>query len=74
MEAVTALGLDPGSVFKTLLATVDGAARSQTVVAIVPADRRLNLKALAKAAGGKKASMADPAVAERLTGYVVGGI
>lgn len=70
-EAVEALGLDPPTVFKTLLAVID---RSETVVAVVPATHRLDLKALAKAAGGKKATMADPADAERLTGYVVGGI
>lgn len=70
-EAAEALGLDPGQVFKTLLATVDGA---ETVVAVVPVDRRLDLKALARAAGAKKATMADPGDAERLTGYVVGGI
>ncbi len=70
-EAVEALGLDPSTVFKTLLAVVDG---SDTVVAVVPVANRLDLKALAGAAGGKKAVMADPADAERLTGYVVGGI
>ena len=71
VEAAELLGLDPSQVFKTLLATVDGA---ETVVAVVPVDRRLDLKALARAAGAKKASMADPVDAERLTGYVVGGI
>ena len=71
LEAAEAMGLDPTAVFKTLLATVDG---TDTVVAVVPVAHRLNLKALAKAAGGKKAVMTDPAVAERLTGYVVGGI
>jgi Cys-tRNA(Pro)/Cys-tRNA(Cys) deacylase len=70
-EAAELLGLDPAAVFKTLLAVVDGSA---TVVAVVPVSARLNLKQLARAAGGKKAAMADPAVAERLTGYVVGGI
>lgn len=70
-EAVEALGLDPSGVFKTLLATVDG---SETVVAVLPVGRQLDLKALARAAGAKKAAMADPAAAERLTGYVVGGI
>ncbi len=70
LEAATALGLDPERVFKTLLADVDG----RLVVGIVPVTGKLDLKALAAAAGGKKASMADPAVAERRTGYVVGGI
>ena len=71
LEAVDALGLEPATVFKTLLAVVD---RSETVVAVVPVTNQLDLKALAKAAGGKKATMADPAEAERMTGYVVGGI
>jgi len=70
MEAATALGLDPDQVFKTLLADVDG----RLVVGIVPVTGKLDLKALAAAVGGKKAVMADPAVAERRTGYVVGGI
>lgn len=70
MEAATALGLDPDRVFKTLLAEVDG----RLVVGIVPVTARLDLKALAAAVGGKRATMADPAVAERRTGYVVGGI
>jgi Cys-tRNA(Pro)/Cys-tRNA(Cys) deacylase len=70
LEAAEALGLDPATVFKTLLADVDG----ELVVAIVPVSGLLDLKALAAAAGGKKAAMADPAVAERVTGYVVGGI
>jgi len=70
MEAAQALGLDPAQVFKTLLADVDG----RLVVAVVPVDRSLDLKALAAAAGGKRAVMAEPAAAERATGYVVGGI
>ena len=60
----------PRPVFKTLLADVDG----RLVVAVVPVDRSLDLKALATAVGGKRAVMAEPAVAERATGYVVGGI
>lgn len=56
--------------FKTLLADVDG----RLVVGIVPVTGKLDLKALAAAVGGKKAVMADPALAERRTGYVVGGI
>jgi Cys-tRNA(Pro)/Cys-tRNA(Cys) deacylase len=70
MEAATALGLDPDQVFKTLLVDVDG----RLVVGIVPVTGKLDLKALAAAVGGKRATMADPALAERRTGYVVGGI
>ena len=70
LEAASALGLDPEQVFKTLLADVDGS----LVVAIVPVTGKLDLKALAAAVGGKKADMADPKVAERKTGYVVGGV
>ena len=70
LEAAEVLGLPPERVFKTLLADVDGA----LVVAIVPVGGKLDLKALAAAVGGKKAAMADPHVAERTTGYVVGGI
>lgn len=70
LEAAEVLGLDPQRVLKTLLADVDG----QLVVGIVPVSRQLDLKALAAAVGGKKATMAEPAVAERATGYVVGGI
>lgn len=69
-EAAEALGVDPDRVFKTLLADVDG----RLVVGIVPVTGKLDLKALAAAAGGKRAVMADPAFAERRTGYVVGGI
>ncbi len=70
MEAAQALGLDPAQVFKTLLADVDG----RLTVAVVPVDRSLDLKGLAAAVRGKRAEMADPAAAERATGYVVGGI
>ena len=70
LEATAALGLDPGQVFKTLVASVDG----RLVVAVVPVSGSLDLKALAGAVGGKRAEMADPAAAERATGYVVGGI
>jgi len=69
-EAADALGLDPDEVFKTLLALVDGRA----VVGIVPVSGSLDLKALAAAAGGRRAEMADAATAQRLTGYVLGGI
>lgn len=70
-EAAEATGIDPSRVFKTLVAAIDG---SRHVVAVVPVSSRLDLKAIAAAAKGKKAAMADPADAERMTGYVVGGI
>ncbi|MEU8344140.1 Cys-tRNA(Pro)/Cys-tRNA(Cys) deacylase [Actinomadura meyerae] len=68
--AADALGVPYGRLFKTLLAEVDG----RLTVGIVPVSSTLDLKALAAAAGGKKARMADPKDAERATGYVVGGI
>ncbi len=68
--AVAALGADPRQVFKTLVARVDGV----LTVAVVPVSGSLDLKALAAAGGGRKAAMADPADAERATGYVLGGI
>ena len=70
LEAAERLGADPATVFKTLVADVDG----RLAVAVVPVAARLDLKALAAAAGGRKAAMAEPADAERATGYVVGGI
>lgn len=70
LEAADELGLPPESVFKTLMVAVDGA----LVVGIVPVSRQLDLKAVAAVVGGKKAVMADPATAERVTGYVLGGI
>ncbi|CAG6395367.1 Cys-tRNA(Pro) deacylase [Streptomyces cocklensis] len=69
-EAAKALGTSPERVFKTLVADVDGA----LTVAVVPVAGSLDLKALAAAAGGKRAAMADPAAAERSSGYVLGGI
>jgi Cys-tRNA(Pro)/Cys-tRNA(Cys) deacylase len=74
-EAADALGVEPDRVFKTLLAEVQGGeVDGQIVVGIVPVTGKLDLKSLATAVGGKKATMADAAVAERRTGYVVGGI
>jgi Cys-tRNA(Pro)/Cys-tRNA(Cys) deacylase len=65
-----ALGIEPARVFKTLIAEVDG----RLVVAVVPVTGDLDLKALAGAAGGKRAGLADRVAAERSSGYVRGGI
>lgn len=70
MEAAEALGVEPQQVFKTLVATVDGS----LTVGVVPVTGQLDLKALAAAVAAKKAKLADPAAAQRATGYVVGGI
>jgi Cys-tRNA(Pro)/Cys-tRNA(Cys) deacylase len=62
--------VDAERVFKTLMVEVDGG----LACAVVPASGMLDLKALARVLGGKKAELADPPQAERATGYVVGGI
>ena len=69
-EMIAATGVPAERVFKTLVADIDG----RLVVGVVPASGQLDLKALAAAVGGKRASMADPVQAERSTGYVRGGI
>lgn len=70
LEAADKLGFDPDQVFKTLLVTVD----DRQAVAIVPVSSHLSLKAVGKALHGKRVDMCDPLVAERITGYVRGGI
>lgn len=70
LEAAQALGLDPARVFKTLLVSHEKA----LAVVVIPVASRLDLKAIAKQLGWKKAQLADPALAQRTTGYVVGGI
>jgi Cys-tRNA(Pro)/Cys-tRNA(Cys) deacylase len=70
LVAAQMLGVDDARVFKTLLASVDGRA----VVAVVPVASRLSTKAVAAALGAKRCEMMAPRDAERLTGYVVGGI
>ena len=79
LEAAEKLGADPARVFKTPVAEVAGVrgvpeGESRLVVAVIPVAASLSLKALAAAAGGRKAVMAEPVAAERATGYVVGGI
>lgn len=68
---VTALGLDPDTVGKTLVAELDD---GRHVLAVVPVSASLDLKALARLADAKRATMAEPRQAERLCGSVVGGI
>ncbi|WP_417512792.1 Cys-tRNA(Pro) deacylase [Marinobacter sp.] len=70
-EAAEKMGVDPARVFKTLVVTVDG---KSLAVGVVPVTDMLSMKLIAKAAGGKKASMADPQEVQRRTGYVLGGV
>lgn len=71
LEAAEKLSLDPARVFKTLLAATE---KGELLVAVVPVAGSLDLKALAHAAGAKKADMAPADAAQRATGYLVGGI
>lgn len=70
LHAAESLGLPPSQVFKTLMTT----AGDEALIAVVPSDRELNLKALAQAAGKKGVSMMKGPDAERLSGYRIGGI
>ena len=69
-EAARALGLSPDEVFKTLVVMVDDA----PTVAVLPVSSRADMKSLAVARGGRRAELADLVLAQRLTGYVIGGI
>ncbi len=71
LEAVEKLGLACEQVFKTLVVIND---KKQLAVAVLPVDKRLNLKKMAKAIGTKKVSMAEPKLVEKTTGYVLGGV
>lgn len=70
LQAAEAIGEAPHRVLKTLMAEVDG----KPVCVVVPSDREVSMKKLAAAFGGKSAAMMKPAIAEKATGYVVGGI
>jgi Cys-tRNA(Pro)/Cys-tRNA(Cys) deacylase len=73
-EASQALDIEPARVHKTLVIAVKRDPRDELVVAVVPADATCDLKAVAVAAGARKADLADPRDAQRSTGYVLGGI
>jgi Cys-tRNA(Pro)/Cys-tRNA(Cys) deacylase len=74
LVAAEALGVEPDRVFKTLVANLTTDRGVEQVVAIVPVSGQLSLRELAVALGGKRAEMCPIDVAERITGYVVGGI
>lgn len=71
LEAAEKLALAPERVFKTLLVC---SKQGELLVAVLPVHGQLNLKALAACAGVKKVELADPQQAQRVTGYLVGGI
>lgn len=71
-EAVQALGVDGWQVFKTLVVALDKT--PPLAVAVIPVAAHLDLKQLARLFNVKKATLADPALAERVTGYQTGGI
>ena len=70
LQAAAAIGAEPRRVLKTLMAELDG----KPVCVVVPSDHEVSMKKLAAAFSGKSANMMKPADAERLTGFVVGGI
>lgn len=70
-EAAEKTGANPARVFKTLVASVDN---RELVVGVLPVTAMLSMKLIARAAGGKKATMADKQEVQRATGYVLGGV
>ena len=71
LEAADKMGVDANRVFKTLMVAYGG---RELAAGIVPVPAMLDMKAMAKALGAKKVAMADPAVVERVSGYVLGGV
>jgi Cys-tRNA(Pro)/Cys-tRNA(Cys) deacylase len=71
LEAAEKLGVPPDRVYKTLVVRLDNKALA---VGVIPVSAMLSMKLFAKAAGAKKAAMADQAAVERSTGYVLGGV
>lgn len=73
LAAAHALGVEHERVFKTVLVELQGS-KHGAAVAIVPVTRQVHLKALAATLTAKRAELLDPLTAQRLTGYVIGGI
>ena len=71
LEAAEKLGVPEGRVFKTLVVSFDN---KELAVGVIPVSSMLSMKLIAKAAGAKKAKMAEPSEVERSTGYVLGGV
>lgn len=71
LEAAEKLGVAEQRVFKTLVVSLDG---GELAVGVLPVSAKLSMKRLAKAAGAKKAAMAQPGEVQRATGYVLGGV
>lgn len=71
LEAAQKTGIPGYRVFKTLVVELAG---GELAVGVLPVSAMLSMKAIARAAGAKKAAMAEPAAVERATGYVLGGV
>ena len=71
LEAALKLGVEPGRVYKTLVVQTE---KNELVVSVLPVDKSLDLKLLAKTIGCKKVVMADKRLVQKTTGYVIGGV
>ena len=71
LEAADKMGVDAAQVFKTLVVILD---TKDYAVGVIPVSNMLSMKHIAKAAGAKKAVMANKLDVERITGYVLGGV
>lgn len=72
LETAQILGVEPDLIYKTIVVTRTD--RGKPILALVPAPREVDLKALARAVGEKKVHLASQKQAEQLTGLQVGGI